>query len=285
MVMILTGLRLGCPATENGTCVCVAEGSARAVGVRELSGGGCRGSLSRSPWAVTRRWRADRGPVGRRHGPRKAGLGADRPVIGAPMDRSWQPESCRAGLRRAHGRLRALPTGGAGADAASVAADRLTGDNKIAATPSDCNFGWEAQHRWVSTRGSVSPAAVGWPRWDPCVSAAEGRRRTAGRRELSGGVWGAGDPLGLRARRPDGSRPQAARQKGAYRKSAPSRIEHHGKGIGPASSPRRLSFTGLLRLSQHPSSVELEGRPADLVFRARERPLFGLRKTERSDYP
>ena len=31
----------------------------------------------------------------------KAGLGADRPVIGAPMDRSWQPESCRAGLRRA----------------------------------------------------------------------------------------------------------------------------------------------------------------------------------------
>ena len=92
------------------------------------------------------------------------------------MDRSWQPESCRAGLRRAHGRLRALPTGGAGADAASVAADRLTGDNKIAATPSDCNFGWEAQHRWVSTRGSVSP-----PPWaGPDGIRARARQRVGG---------------------------------------------------------------------------------------------------------
>ena len=76
------------------------------------------------------------------------------------MDRSWQPESCRAGLRRAHGRLRALPTGGAGADAASVAADRLTGDNKIAATPSDCNFGWEAQQSTgARSKASSIPSA------------------------------------------------------------------------------------------------------------------------------
>ena len=44
----------------------------------------------------------------------------------------------------------------------SVAADRLTGDNKIAATPSDCNFGWEAQQSTgARSKASSIPSHTG----------------------------------------------------------------------------------------------------------------------------